>query len=122
MPGSRAGHLRSVIRNDHTVEVVALENGQNADHVHIAFVDEGLSIVGHLPRNIPKMQVGDLSLPAVAVDSVVNVPFRHFSESSHAELQCVAAAWDQIKQALVNVWLMDQTRFAAHGWQWRIVG
>src|SRR5437588_13009532 len=101
MPGSRAGHLRSVIRNDHTVEVVALENGQNADHVHIAFVDEGLSIVGHLPRIIPKMQVGDLSFPAVAVDSVVNVPFRHFSDSSHAEFPCVAAAMDPMNQALI---------------------
>ena len=67
------------------------------------------------------MQVGDLSLPAVAVDSVVNVPFRHFSESSHAEFQCVAAARDQIKQALIHVRLIDQTRLAAHGGHGRIV-
>src|SRR5437868_15382824 len=85
MPGSRAGHLRSMIRNDHTVEVVALENGQNADHVHIAFVDEGLSIVGDLPGHIPKMQVADLSLPAVAIDSVVNIPLRYFSNGSLVE-------------------------------------
>src|SRR5256886_16168655 len=102
MPGSRAGHLRSMIRNDHTVEVVALENGQNADHVHIAFVDEGLSIVGDLPGHIPKMQVGDLSLPSVAVVSVVNISFRHFSNGSHAEFQSVAAARGQIEQALYH--------------------
>src|SRR5947199_9356742 len=111
MPGSRAGHLRSMIRNEHTVEVVALENGQNADPVHIAFVDEGLSIVGDLPGHIPKMQVGDLSLPAVAFDSVVNIPFRHFSNGSHAVFLCVASSRDQIHQTLLYEWLLAHTGF-----------
>src|SRR5271165_869133 len=75
VPRRRAGHLRRVIGNDDAVEVIAVKNVENANHVHIAFVDESFAIVRHLPHDVAKMNVSDLALFAVLVDRVVDVAF-----------------------------------------------
>src|SRR5208337_1059138 len=79
MPGSFTGHLRGVVGNDHAVEVVAVKNREDADHIHITLVDEGFAIVRHFPHDVAEMNVRDLALFAVLVYRVVNVAVRHLS-------------------------------------------
>src|ERR1700733_7928931 len=38
VPRGRAGHLRGVSREDHFIEVVLLQDGQNANHIDITLV------------------------------------------------------------------------------------
>ena len=52
MPGRGAGHLRSVVRNEHAVKVVAMQDRENANHVDIAFIDESFAIVRHFSHDI----------------------------------------------------------------------
>src|SRR5208337_2936432 len=80
MPGSFTGHLRGVVGNDHAVEVVAVKNREYANHVHIAFVDESLTIVRHFSHDIAEMNIRNLALLAVLVHRVVYVAFRHFGQ------------------------------------------
>ena len=49
MPGGGAGHLGCVIGDDDAGELIFMEDGEDAEHVHIAVVDEGFAIVGTLP-------------------------------------------------------------------------
>ena len=90
--------MRSVIGNDHAVEVVAVKDRENANHVHIAFVDKSFAIVRHLAHDIAEMNVGNLALFAVLIYCVVNIAFGHLGQSSDAKLEGIAAAWSQINQ------------------------
>src|ERR1700721_2313985 len=65
MPGRCTCHLRSVVGDEHAVEVVAVQNSENANHVHIAFIDESFPIVGHFSDDIAQMNIGNLALLAV---------------------------------------------------------
>src|ERR1700730_5747938 len=78
VPGRGTRHLRRVVRNEHAVEAVAVQDRENANHVHIAFVDEGFAIVRHLPRDIAEMDICNLALFAVLIHRVVNIAFGHF--------------------------------------------
>ena len=66
-----------MVGNDHAVEVVAVKNREDADHVHIAFVDESFAVVRHFPHDIAEMNVSNPALFAVLVHRVVNVAFGH---------------------------------------------
>src|ERR1700686_1275388 len=121
MPGSGTRHLRSMVGNNDSFEVVALQNGEDPDHIHLAFVDERLAVVRHLADYVAKMKVGNLALPAVLVDRIVNVSFRHFGDGSHAKFQGIGTAWNQVEQTLIHMRLENQTRLAAHGGHGRIV-
>ena len=41
-----------MIGNNYAFEMVAVKDRENAKHVHIAFVDEGLAIVRDLSHNV----------------------------------------------------------------------
>jgi len=56
-----------VVRNDDPVEAVALQDGQDADHIDVAFIDEGPRVMGHRASDVAKIKVGDLALPAVKI-------------------------------------------------------
>jgi len=73
MPRRCTGHLRGVVGNDHAVEIVTVKNREDADHVHIAFVDKSFAIVRHFPHDIAEMNISDLVLFAVLLHRVVNV-------------------------------------------------
>src|SRR5260370_24696268 len=44
VPGSRARHLRSVVGNDDAVEMITLQNRQDAHHIHLALIDVTFSL------------------------------------------------------------------------------
>src|SRR5262245_37580887 len=87
MPRSRTAHLWSVVRDDHSVEPVAVQDRQYANHVNDAVIDEGFAIVRHLAGNSAKMEVGDLPLPAVTFIRFVHITVGHLRQGSYAELQ-----------------------------------
>ena len=122
MPGRGTRHLRSVVGNEHAVEAVAVQDRENADHVHVALVDECFAVVRHLPHDVAKMNIGNLALFAVLIYCVVNIAFGHFGESSHAKLQGIAAAGSEINQPLIHVRLVNEARLLPHGRHGRIVG
>src|ERR1700745_2956309 len=80
MPGRRTGHLRRVVRNYDAIEVIAMKDRKDPQHVDLAFINESLTIMRDLADYIPKMQVGNGPLPAVQADRVVNVSFSHFGD------------------------------------------
>src|ERR1700677_536368 len=67
------------------------------------------------------MYIGNLALPAVAIDRVVNVAFGHFGQGADAELKCVTAAGSEINQLLIHMRLVDEARLLPHGGHRRIV-
>ena len=69
--------MRSMVGNEYTVEVIAVQNCKNANHVHIALVDEGLAIVRHLPHDIAEMNICNLALFALLIHRIVNIAFGH---------------------------------------------
>jgi hypothetical protein len=122
MPGSGAGHLRSVVGNDDAIEVIAVEDGEDADHVHVAFVDESLLVMGYFAPDVAKVQVSDLALLAVTIHGVVNIASGHLGERAHAQFERVAWTGNQIEQALVQMGLIDKPRLLPQGRQGWIVG
>ena len=67
-----------------TIEFVFRQDGEDANHIHVALIDECLAVVWHFSHHVAQMDVGDFSLPAVAVDGVVDVAFGHLGQRSHA--------------------------------------
>ena len=120
--GAGAGHLRSVVGNDHAIKIIVRQDGEDAEHIHVAFVDKCLAVIRNLAHHVAQMDVGNFSLPAVAIDRVVDVAFRHLGQRSHAKLQGIARAGGEIDQTLIHGGLVDQSRLAAHGGHGRIVG
>jgi hypothetical protein len=97
VPQRSARHLRRVIRNQHAVVSVLLENPQHAQHVHVAFVNERFFVERHLAAHVAKVDVGQLALPAVSVHRFVNVALGHLGETAETKLQRVARAGFEIK-------------------------
>ena len=115
VPWGRAGHLRGVVGNDDAVEAVFIEDPQDAQHVHVAIVDEGFVIVRSLSADVAEVNVGDAVLAAVPVDSLVELAFGHLGEGSQAKFEHVAGAGREIDEPLVHGLLIDEARLAAHG-------
>ncbi len=67
------------------------------------------------------MDVCELSLATVLVDSLVDVPLRHFCEGTEAELQRVCRTGMDIEQPLIQSRLVHEPGLAAHGGERRII-
>jgi hypothetical protein len=67
-----------VVRDDDSLETIALQNRQDAYHIDVALVDEGFPIVRHFSGYVAEMDVSDFALAAVLVNRLVDVSFRHF--------------------------------------------
>src|ERR1700688_5123534 len=78
MPWRRTRHLWSVVGDEHAGELIAMKDGENTHHVHIAFVNKSFAIVRHFPDDIAQMNIRNLTLFAVLINGVVNVSFCHF--------------------------------------------
>ena len=122
MPGGGAGHLGGVVGDDDAVELIFMEDGEDAEHVHIAVVDEGFAIVGDFAGDVAEVDVGDALLAGVGGDGVVDVVFGHFGEGADAEFEGVVGGGGEIQQALVHVWLIDEAGLLADEGQGRVVG
>lgn len=122
MPGGGAGHLGGVIGDDDAVEVVFAQDGEDAEHVHIAVVDEGFAIVGDFAGDVAEVDVGDALLAGVGGDGGVDVVFCHFGESADAEFEGVVGGGGEIEQALVHAGLIDEAGLLADEGQGRVVG
>jgi hypothetical protein len=121
MPRGSAGHLRRMVGDEHAVVPVGLENSQYAEHVDVAVVDECLVVPRGLAVDVPQVDVGNLSLPAVLVDRLIHVPLGHLGERADAELQRIGRAWPAINQLLVKLRPIDQPGVPAHRGRRRIV-
>ena len=64
-------------------------------HIHVALINEGLTVVRHFSCNIAQMKISD-PLPAISVDGVVDVTFGHLRQRSHAKFQGIALARNQV--------------------------
>ena len=115
VPWGGAGHLRSVVGNDDAVEAVFVEDPQDAQHVDVAIVDEGLVIVRSLSADVAEVDVGDAMLAAVPLDGFVDVAFGHLGKRAQAEFEHVRWAGRDVDEALVHGLLIDEARLAAHG-------
>ena len=101
---------------------ILLENPKHAEHVDIALVHEGFLIMRSFPSHVAKMDVGDLGLPAVAINSIVNIAFGHFGQRAEAEFEGVAWARSPVDEALVEMRQVHEPGLASHRRGGRIVG
>src|SRR6185437_14632158 len=122
MPRSWAAHLWRVIRDNYAVKVVALQDGQDSNHVHVAFVNEGLPVMRGLSHDVSKVKVSDVAPAAVLIDGIVHIAFGHLRNGPNTKLQRIAVTGSNVQQALIHVWLIHQSRLAPHGWHGGIVG
>ena len=122
MPRSSAAHLRSVIGDEHTVESVTVEDRQDSQHIDIAIVNKCLPIMRNLAMNIAEMDIGNAVLPAVLIDSAVEVAVAHFSKCPKTELEAVAGTGVDIDQLLIHIVLINEPRLLSHRRQRKIVG
>lgn len=122
VPRGRAGHLRSVVGNDNAVEAAGVENGEDAKHVDVTVIDEGLTIAGDLAGDVAEMNVGDPALAGVGADGGIEIVFGHFSQGADAELEGIGGAGSEVDQTLVHAGLIDETGLTAEGGQRRVVG
>ena len=58
------------------------------------------------------MDIGDLALPTESVHRLINIARRHFRKRADAALQRIGQTGLKIKQTLVQVGLINQTRLA----------
>ena len=121
MPRGVAGDLRRVIRNQHPVEAIAMQDGEHADHVDLAIVDEGLAIPRYSSSDVAKVNIPEPSLAAVGLDRLVEVVSGHLAQCAKTELELVTGAGVDIDETLVKTRLINQARLTAHGWHGRVV-
>src|SRR6266516_2177527 len=103
VPWSRASHLRRVIWHDHAAKSVSTQDGQNSSHVHVALVDEGLSIMRHFSHYVPKMDVCNFPLLTVLVHSFVDIALSHLRKCTDTKFQGITIARHYIDQSLIHV-------------------
>ena len=84
-------------------------------------VDERLAVVRDFAHYVAQVDVGDLSLAAVAVNGVVDVALSHLGDGPHAKLKSIARARSGVDQALIHMGLVDQAGLPPHGGHGRIV-
>ena len=104
-----------MVGDQHTIVTVFAQDAQNAQHVDIAFVDEGFPIVWGFAADIAEMDVGDLVLAAVGFHRLVDVAVGHFGQGAEAEFQRVGATGFAVDEFLIEPGLVHQTRLVAHG-------
>ena len=104
MPGSGTGHLRRVVRNDDAVKIIARQDCQNANHIYVTFIDKRLAVVRDFAHHVAQMNVGNLSLAAVAIDRFVDVALGHFGDGSNAKLQSIAGARGEHRSTVDTCW------------------
>ena len=107
VPGRGACHLRGMVGNDHPLEVIAMKDRENTEHVYIAFVDERFTIAGYFADHVAQMNVGNSALSAVLVHRIVDIALGHLSQRAYAKLKRIAATWSQVNQALIHLWLIN---------------
>src|SRR5438128_489063 len=103
MPRSWAAHLWRVIGDNYAIKVVARQDQQDADHVHVSFVDKGLLVMWGLSHHVSKVKISDVSPAAVLIDGIVHVAFGHLRNGPDAKLQRIATTGSKVQQALIHV-------------------
>src|SRR6476660_3596707 len=100
MPRSLTAHLWRVIGDNYAIKVVALQDRQDADHVHVSFVDKGLPVMRSLSHDVSKVKISDVAAAAVQIDGIVHIAFGHLRNGPNAKLQRIVVTGSKIQQAL----------------------
>ena len=121
VPGGRAGNLGGVVGDDDALEIVVLQDAQDAQGVHVAVIDERFLVSWDFAPDVAEVDVGEFVSASVTIDVLVDVAFGHFGQGADAELQRVARRGVKVQEFLEEVGLIDKARLAAHRGRGRII-
>src|SRR5215813_4934281 len=98
MPWSGTAHLRSMVGNQNTLEMISFQDLQDANHVDIAVVDKGFFVIWDFSGHVAEVDVGEFALFAELVNRLIEIAFGHFGERTEAKLKRVGLAGMQIDE------------------------
>ena len=93
--------MRCMVRNEHTFKTILLKNSQDPDNINVPGINKRLAVIRHFVLHIPTMDISEFPLPAVSLDSLVDVALGHLGKGAKAELKRICLAVIKIKHSLI---------------------